>query len=90
MLAAGRLADVADLAASHLLWADTRPDNRLLWTGDPADPWPYGAWIAGATLVLAKDGDLAAIAVEEMAKLLTHPPASGPFAGWVALRKPRF
>jgi hypothetical protein len=42
-----------DLAADHLLFAGTRPDDTVRWTGDPAAPWPYGAWIVGATVLLA-------------------------------------
>jgi hypothetical protein len=45
--------ELVDLAATHLLDAGTRPGDRVVWTGDPSDPWPYGAWIAGATVVLA-------------------------------------
>ena len=52
MLAAMTTADLPALAASHLLDVETRPDTRLVWQGDPADPWPLGAWLAGATLVL--------------------------------------
>jgi hypothetical protein len=55
------------LAASHLLDADTRPDDRLLWLGDPADPWPYGAWLVGAAVVLPRGGNIAAIAAAEAA-----------------------
>jgi hypothetical protein len=57
MLAALTPADLPALAASHLLDADTRPDTRLLWAGDPADPWPLGAWLVGAALLLAVSGD---------------------------------
>ena len=45
--------DLLRLAADHLLIAGTRPDDRLVWAGDPAAPWPYGAWIVGAVVVLA-------------------------------------
>ena len=45
------------IVASHLLDAETRPDDRLLWGGDPGDPWPWGALAVGATLIL--DGDAA-------------------------------
>jgi len=41
------------LAADHLLIAGTRPDDCLTWHGDPSLAWPYGAWIVGATVVLA-------------------------------------
>jgi len=57
------------LAASHLLDAETRPDDRLLWTGDAADPWPYGAWLVGATVILGSPGDAAA----EAARIVTAP-----------------
>jgi len=52
MLAALTQADLPALAASHLLDADTRPDTLLHWGGDPAEPWPLGAWLVGATVVL--------------------------------------
>ena len=38
--------------ADHLLCADTRPDDILVWRGDPADPWPFGALYIGAALDL--------------------------------------
>lgn len=44
--------DLLGLAADHLLLAGTRPDDRLVWTGDPAEAWPYGAWTVGAAVVL--------------------------------------
>jgi hypothetical protein len=68
-----------DVAARHLLDAGTRPDDRLLWTGDAADPLPYGALVAGATLVVAeaqRDGG-AALATAEGA-VIFRPPLSGP------------
>ena len=43
---------LAALAASHLLVADIRPDDRVQWLGPPGDPWPLGAWIVGATVIL--------------------------------------
>jgi hypothetical protein len=49
----GDWAGLIALTADHLLVADTRPDDRLQWPGDPADPWPYGAWLVGAVVVLA-------------------------------------
>ncbi len=45
--------DFLRVAADHLLRAGTRPDDRLVWTGDPSALWPYGAWIVGASVVLA-------------------------------------
>ena len=58
--AAGVLAEqpwdtLVRVVASHLLDADTRPDDRLLWGGDPYDPWPWGALAIGATLILGGD-----------------------------------
>lgn len=55
--AAGAMADqpwetLVRVVASHLLDAETRPDDRLLWGGDPRDPWPWGALAIGATLIL--------------------------------------
>lgn len=47
-------ADLPALVASHLLDAGTCPDTRLHWAGDPAEPWPLGAWLLGATLVLGE------------------------------------
>jgi hypothetical protein len=52
MLATLAQADLPLLAASHLLDADTRPDTLLLWDGDPDEPWPLGAWLVGATVLL--------------------------------------
>jgi hypothetical protein len=65
-------------AAWHLLHAETRPDDRLLWDGDPADPWALGALTCGATLILADARPT--IAREEQAKTF-RPPPSGPDAG---------
>ncbi len=45
-------ATLAALADSHLLRADTRPDDVLQWHGAPGSLWPLGAWIAGATVIL--------------------------------------
>lgn len=39
--------------ADHILVADTRPDDSLVWTGAPSDPWPYAALAIGATVVLS-------------------------------------
>ncbi|MCW3473631.1 hypothetical protein [Limobrevibacterium gyesilva] len=71
-----------DLAAGHLLDANTRPDDRLLWTGGAADPWPFGALIVGATVILAGDSPLdpRALAAAERAMLL-RPRSSDPDAG---------
>jgi hypothetical protein len=44
--------DLTWLAASHLLVADTRPDDRLQWNGQAGAIWPFGAWIVGATVIL--------------------------------------
>lgn len=60
MLAALTQADLPALVASHLLDAGTAPDDRLVWAGDPAEPWPLGAWLVGATVVLA-DASVAGI-----------------------------
>jgi hypothetical protein len=65
-------------AAWHLLQENTRPDVRLLWDGDPADPRALGALTCGAALILADA--LPAIAAEEKAKIL-RPSPSGPDAG---------
>jgi hypothetical protein len=46
-------ADPIALAVFHLLERNTRPDDRLLWMGDPADPLPLGALFIGATVILA-------------------------------------
>jgi hypothetical protein len=56
MLAALTPADLPALAASHLLDHDARPDTRLAWAGDPAEPWPLGAWIVGAAVILSATG----------------------------------
>lgn len=50
------------VVASHLLDAETRPDDRLMWAGDPHEVWPWGALAIGATLILG--GDEAAAARE--------------------------
>jgi hypothetical protein len=51
-LAHGSRQDLHALAECHLLASDTRPDDRIQWLGDAADPWPLGAWIVGAAVVL--------------------------------------
>jgi hypothetical protein len=78
VLEGGSWSALLRLAASHLLVAETRPDDRLLWLGDPADPWPYGAWLAGARLVLPGDGDPAAIAALTGAMAVAAAPAEWP------------
>lgn len=55
--AAGERADgcydeLVRMVADHLLCADTRPDDILVWGGDLADPWPFAALAIGASLVL--------------------------------------
>jgi len=45
-------ADLPSLAARHLLELGTAPDDRVTWSGDPADPWPLGAWLVGAAVVV--------------------------------------
>jgi hypothetical protein len=57
LLAAIAAADVPSLAASHLLGHETRPDDCLHWLGDPADPWPFGAWIVGACVLVGPADD---------------------------------
>jgi hypothetical protein len=76
-LNSGTWHDLVSSAAWHLLHEKTRPDDRLLWDGDPADPWALGALTCGATLILADA--LPAIAREEQARIL-RPPPSGPDA----------
>jgi len=61
MLAALTLADLPALAASHLLDAGTCPDTRLFWAGEPTQPWPLGAWLVGATVVLGEIADAAPV-----------------------------
>jgi hypothetical protein len=60
MLAALAPADLPALAASHLLDAGTAPDDCLVWAGDPAEPWPLGAWLVGASVMLGSS-DAAAV-----------------------------
>jgi hypothetical protein len=45
-------AALARLAADHLFGLEIRPRDRMLWIGDPDDPWPLGVWLVGATLLL--------------------------------------
>ena len=51
----GRLAaaDAVDLALYHIL-RETRPDERLVWTGAPDDARPLGALYFGATVVMGE------------------------------------
>ncbi len=45
-------ADIARLAAGHLLGVDTRPDDTIQWFGAAGALWPIGAWLVGACVVL--------------------------------------
>ena len=38
--------------AAHLLDAEIRPDDRVLWTDRSDNPWALGALAVGATLIL--------------------------------------
>jgi hypothetical protein len=67
-----RLADAVGLAAFHLFHCGTRPDDRLLWMGDPADPLPLGALYLGATVILA-DAPSEALADAERARPVRPP-----------------
>ena len=73
----GTWPDLLATVVWHLMAAETRPDDRLLWAGDPTDPLPFGALACGATLILtdAPAAALPAIATEETAKLLRPPPS---------------
>jgi hypothetical protein len=58
-IAAGPRADgdydeLVRVVADHILCADTRPDDTLYWSGDPLDPWPWGALAIGATLIVRR------------------------------------
>ncbi|OJY70364.1 MAG: hypothetical protein BGP12_21715 [Rhodospirillales bacterium 70-18] len=79
MLKAGCSGMLPAQAADHLLWFDLRPDERLLWAGGLIDPWPLGALLAGATLILCDPApaDPQAAAAREGARLLRRP-AAGP------------
>ncbi len=48
--AEGTYDELVRAVADHLLCADTRPDDTLIWGGDPEDPWPFGALYIGAAL----------------------------------------
>ena len=76
-LGSGCWKDLVATVAWHLLEAETHPDDRLLWAGDPTDPLPFGALACGATLILtdAPADALPAIATEEKAKILRPPPS---------------
>jgi hypothetical protein len=76
-LSGGTWKDLVATVAWHLLEAETRPDDRLLWAGDPTDALPFGALACGATLILtdAPADALPAIATGEKAKLLRPPPS---------------
>jgi hypothetical protein len=74
---AGTWHDLVASVAWHLLDADTRPDDHLLWSGDPTDALPLGALICGATIILT-DAPAEAppfIAAEESATILRPPPS---------------
>jgi hypothetical protein len=77
-LGSGTWHDLLAAAAWHLLRANTRPDDRLLWAGDPADPLPLGTLICGAAIILtdAPADALPAIAAEERAQILRPPPSN--------------
>lgn len=67
-------ADLPALAASHLLAADTKPDSRLFWSGAPDDPWPLGAWLVDATVILPASAEAAIHAAEFGAAPVTAGP----------------
>jgi len=64
------------VVASHLLDAETRPDDRLLWGGDPGEPWPWGALAIGATLILGGD-EAAAVREAAVFRRLVPAPDAG-------------
>jgi hypothetical protein len=70
-----RLSGRAALAALrfHLFDAGTRPDDRLLWLGDPQDPLPLGALYLGATVILADPPDPRLAGIEQ-ARVVRRPP----------------
>src|SRR5664279_3406558 len=81
-------ADTARLeaAAGWLLGAGIRPDDRVKWTGDPADPWLEGRTVTGAALT--HDAAQTTIVLERPARWPPDPgtpavrlPASDPGAG---------
>ena len=65
-------ADPIALAVFHVLHHNTRPDDRLLWLGDPSDPLPLGGLYVGATVILP-DCPTDELAVAERAVLLRPP-----------------
>lgn len=75
LLAAGTPTMLAGQAADHLLRLDLRPDQAVLWAGGLEDPWPLGALLAGATLVLCDPAprEPEAVAAAQGAALLRRP-----------------
>lgn len=75
MLAAGGTAMLAGQAADHLLRLEVRADETVLWAGPVGDPWPLGALLAGATLVLCDPppDDAEAVAAAEAARVIRRP-----------------
>jgi hypothetical protein len=70
-LAAAAWPELLALAAATLIEADLRSADRVLWAGEPADPWSLGGLLAGATVILPLDdaADYAALAAAEGARL---------------------
>jgi hypothetical protein len=64
---------LVDIVSHHLLVAGTRPDDRLLWTGDSTDPLPYGALLHGATIILARSPSAELAALEGARQLRPRP-----------------
>jgi hypothetical protein len=62
--------DLLDWTADHLFAAETRPDDVLVWDGPVNDPWPLGALVVGAALVLSPGEDAASAAAAEGARIL--------------------
>ena len=81
-LRSGSWHDLVASVAWHLFDAEIHPDDRLLWAGEPTDPWAFGALACGAAIILtdAPVDALPAIAIEENARTL-RPPPSGRDAG---------